>query len=83
MDPDGRRFRWDNLTGPGGASKGNAYFEVLGVTRYWRYSEEKMAELLEKGMVGIPPSGQVPALKRYLDQSRASLFKASGMTFPL
>ena len=70
MDPDGRRFRWDNLTGPGGASKGNAYFEVLGVTRYWRYSEEKMAELLEKGMVGIPPSGQVPALKRYLDQSK-------------
>jgi hypothetical protein len=70
MDPDGRRFRWDNLTGPGGAAKGNAYFEVLGVTRYWRYSKEKMEELLSAGMVGIPPAGSVPALKRYLDRSK-------------
>ena len=46
IEPDGRRYRWDNLTGPGGAAKGNAYFEVLGVKRYWRYSREKMAELL-------------------------------------
>ncbi len=69
-DPDGRPFRWDNLTGPGGAAKGNAYFEVLGVTRYWRYSPENMQELIEKGMVAIPPSGKVPALKRYLDKSK-------------
>ena len=70
MDPDGRRFRWDNLTGPGGAAKGNAYFEVLGVTRYWRYSKERMAELIAEGMVAIPSGGEVPALKRYLDQSK-------------
>jgi site-specific DNA-methyltransferase (adenine-specific) len=70
IDPDGRRFRWDNLTGPGGAAKGNAYYEVLGVTRYWRYSKEKMAELLAAGLVAIPPTGEVPALKRYLDQSK-------------
>jgi site-specific DNA-methyltransferase (adenine-specific) len=70
VDPDGRRFRWDNLTGPGGASKGNAYFDVLGVTRYWRYSREKMEELLASGLVAIPPSGEIPALKRYLDQSK-------------
>src|SRR5438552_1488995 len=25
VDSDGRRYMWDNLTGPGGASKGNAY----------------------------------------------------------
>jgi len=36
---------WDNITGPGGASKGNAYYEVLGVKGYWRYSREKMDEL--------------------------------------
>ncbi len=72
MDPDGRRFRWDNLTGPGGASKGNAHFEVLGVTRYWRYSKEKMAKLIEDGLVDIPPTGEVPALKRYLDESKGT-----------
>ena len=70
MDPDGRRYRWDNLTGPGGAAKGNAFFEVLGVSRHWRYSREKMSELLDSGMVGIPPAGEVPALKRYLDRSK-------------
>jgi len=70
IDPDGRRFRWDNLTGPDGASKGNAYYEVLGVQRYWRYSKEKMAQLIADGSVTIPPSGEVPALKRYLDQSK-------------
>jgi site-specific DNA-methyltransferase (adenine-specific) len=70
MEPDGRRYRWDNLTGPGGASKGNAYFEVLGVTRHWRYSKEKMAELIDRGLVDIPPAGQIPALKRYLDKSK-------------
>lgn len=70
MDPDGRRYRWDNLTGPGGAAKGNAYFEVLGVTRHWRYSRERMAGLLETGQVAIPPGGEIPALKRYLDRSK-------------
>ncbi|MGC1259107.1 MAG: DNA methyltransferase, partial [Jannaschia helgolandensis] len=28
LDDDGRRFMLDNLTGPGGAAKGNAYYEV-------------------------------------------------------
>ncbi len=70
MDPDGRRFRWDNLTGPGGAAKGNAYFEVLGVTRHWRYSREKMEAMVQNGSVAIPPAGEIPAQKRYLDQSK-------------
>jgi DNA modification methylase len=69
-DPDGKHFRWDNLTGPGGAAKGNAYFEVLGVTRYWRYSRERMQELISQGLVAIPPAGKVPALKRYLNESK-------------
>ena len=33
QDPDGRRYWLDNLTGPGGASKGNPSYEVMGVTR--------------------------------------------------
>ncbi|HVC47053.1 MAG TPA: DNA methyltransferase [Terracidiphilus sp.] len=68
-DPDGRRFRWDNLTGPGGAAKGNAYYDVLGVKKHWRYSPDKMAELIATGRVAIPPRGKIPAQKRYLDES--------------
>lgn len=70
MDPDGRLYMWDNITGPGGASKGNAYYEVLGVTGYWRYTKEKMQALIESGQVAIPPKGKKPRMKRYLDKSK-------------
>jgi adenine specific DNA methylase Mod len=67
-DPDGRRFWLDNLTGPGGAGKGNPYYEVMGVSRFWRYSEEKMAQLIAKGRIIQNKPGNVPQYKRYLDE---------------
>ncbi|MGA3333278.1 MAG: DNA methyltransferase [Terracidiphilus sp.] len=67
-DPDGRRYWLDNLTGPGGASKGNPFYEVMGVSRYWRYSKEKMDELIKKGRVVQNKPGNVPQFKRYLDE---------------
>jgi site-specific DNA-methyltransferase (adenine-specific) len=67
-DPDGRRYRIDNLQGPGGAAKGNPYYEVMGVSRYWRYSKEKMAELVRQGRVIQTRPGAVPQYKRYLDE---------------
>jgi site-specific DNA-methyltransferase (adenine-specific) len=70
IDADGRHYMWDNLTGPGGAAKGNAFYEVLGVKGYWRYSREKMDDLIKSGRVAIPPRGKTPRLKRYLDQSK-------------
>ncbi len=70
VDEHGRRYMWDNLTGPGGAAKGNAYYEVLGVTNYWRYTKEKMEELIAGGQVAIPPKGRTPRLKRFLDESK-------------
>ena len=68
-DPDtGRRYRLDNLAGPGGAAKGNPSYEVMGVTRYWRYSQERMQELIEAGRVVQTKPGTVPQYKRYLDE---------------
>lgn len=64
----GRRYRLDNLTGPGGASKGNPEYEVMGVTRHWRYSKEKMKKLIKEGRVIQTRPGAVPAYKRYLDE---------------
>ena len=63
-----RRYRLDNLTGPGGAAKGNPQYEVMGVTRYWRYSQERMRELIDVGRVVQRGPGAVPAYKRYLDE---------------
>ncbi len=63
-----RRYRLGDLTGPGGAAKGNPQYEVMGVTRYWRYSKERMQELIDAGRVVQTNPGNVPAYKRYLDE---------------
>ncbi len=69
IEPEtGRRYRLGDLTGPGGAAKGNPEYEVMGVTRYWRYSRERMDELVRLGRVVQTRPGAVPAYKRYLDE---------------
>ena len=69
VEPDtGRKYRLGDLTGPGGAAKGNPRYEVMGVTRYWRYSKERMQELIRQGRVVQTTPGAVPAYKRYLDE---------------
>jgi DNA modification methylase len=64
----GRRYRLDNIQGPGGAAKGNPQYEVMGVTRYWRYSKDRMAQLIAEGRIIQPNPGTVPQYKRYLDE---------------
>lgn len=71
-DKTGRRFQWGDLRAPGGAapSKGNPHYTVLGVEGYWRYSQEKMKQLIAEGRVAVPPRGSTPRFKRYLDESK-------------
>ena len=64
----GKRYQLGDLTGPGGSAKGNPFYEVMGVTRYWRYSQEQMAELIAQGRVVQTRPGTVPRYKRYLDE---------------
>ena len=69
IEPEtGRRYWLDNLQGPGGASKGNPYYEVMGVSRYWRYSQARMNELIAEGRIVQTAPGTVPKYKRYLDE---------------
>lgn len=69
VEPEtGRRYRLSDATGPGGESKGNPRYEFLGVTRYWRFSEQRMKELYEQGRIVQTRPGAVPAQKRYLDE---------------
>jgi DNA modification methylase len=65
----GRRYGLWDMTGPGGAAKGNPSYPVMGVTRYWRYSKERMDQLIADGRVVQPRPGAVPRYKRYLDGS--------------
>jgi DNA modification methylase len=68
VDPDGRRYRISDLSGPGGEAKGNPRYEFLGVTGWWRYSKEKMQQLYEQGRIVQTRPGAVPQYKRYLDE---------------
>lgn len=73
IEPDtGRRYRTISMIGPGGAAKGNPFFEVMGVSRHWRYSQEKMKELIDGGLVVQSRAGVVPERKQYLDQGKGS-----------
>ena len=66
----GRRYRLVSMIGPGGATKGNPQYEVMGVTRYWRYSKKTMDELIAAGLVVQPKPGAVPHRKYYLDEGK-------------
>ena len=73
VEPEtGRRYSLGDLGAPGGAapSKGNPYFEFLGVKRYWRFSQKHMQELLEQGRIVQAKPGAVPRQKRYLDEGK-------------
>ena len=66
----GRVYRLISMTAPGDAANGNPYYEVFGVSRYWRYSKEKMQSFIDSGMVVQTKEGNVPQRKQYLDQGK-------------
>lgn len=65
----GRRFNKADITGPGGAKKGNPVYEWKGITRAWRYSRERMEQLDKEGRIVYSSSGMAYQ-KRYLDESK-------------
>ena len=67
-DESGRRFQLGDITGRGGASKGNAFYKLLGHERYWALAPEAAKKLVEQGLIIQSSPGVVPRFKRYLDQ---------------
>ena len=68
QDEAGRRYTLGDLAAPGAGSRGHPQYEFMGVTRYWRYNQEKMEQLLAEGRIVQPKPGAVPRYKRYLDE---------------
>ncbi|MGI8990770.1 MAG: site-specific DNA-methyltransferase [Bryobacteraceae bacterium] len=69
-DENGRQYKLENMLGPGGAAKGNPVYEVMGVTRSWRYSKQRMQSLIEAGLIIQTKPGTVPMQKKYLNESK-------------
>lgn len=65
---DGSPLQARRCHGSGRSEQGNPRYEVMGVTRYWRYSRERMQALIDEGRVVQTRPGAVPAYKRYLDE---------------
>ena len=70
-ESSGRPYRLDNLANPN-KNRPNLTYELLGVTRVWRWTKERMTEAYKKGLVIQSASGRVPALKRYLDEQEGT-----------
>jgi len=64
----GRRYRIDNTSGPGGARKGNPFYEFRGVSKYWRYSRETIERHFADGRLIQSRRGGDWGYKRYLDE---------------
>lgn len=62
----GERYALGDLSGPGGATKGNPYYEFKGYKRYWRYNKEKMNQLFNQGKIVQTKPKTVPKIKRFL-----------------
>jgi adenine-specific DNA-methyltransferase len=50
VDKNGK-YKTAPVDGPGGAQKGNPFYEFKGVEGYWRYSKEKMQILFDDGLI--------------------------------
>jgi len=70
-DPDGRIYRLADITNPN-KNRPNLTYEFLGVTRVWRWTRERMEEAYRTGIVVQGKPGQVPSLKRYLDEQEGN-----------
>jgi len=64
------KYKLVPVDGPGGASKGNPYYEFLGVEQYFRYSKETMEALYNDGL--IVHTGTKLQRKYYLKKAKKS-----------
>ncbi len=63
-------YKYVPVDGPGGAAKGNPYYTFMGVSGYWRFSEERMKRMYEEGRVEKVGGGLQQ--KYYLDDAKQS-----------
>lgn len=68
-DPRGP-YKLTPVDGPGGAKKGNPFYEFLGVEGYFRYSKETMQQKYDNGLIVKTEKGLQQ--KYFLDKAKAS-----------
>ncbi len=67
VDADGRRYQLTSLLNPA-TNRPNLTYEVMGVTRVWRWTKDRMDEECKRGRVIQTKPGSPVRFKRYLDE---------------
>src|SRR5690606_7066528 len=65
------------VDGPGGAAKGNPFYEFEGVTGYWRFSKERMQQMFNEGLIVKTAKG----LQQKYYKDKAALSKQTVTTW--
>lgn len=68
----GERYRLMPVDGPGGAAKGNPHYEFQGVRGYWRYSQDTMQSLWERGEIVVSSTGRSLSRKKFLKDAKGT-----------
>ena len=68
----GRRYQLTSLLSPN-PNRPNLTYEFLGITRVWRWTKERMQKAYDDGIVVQSKPGNVPRIKRYLDEQKGNL----------
>lgn len=71
-DDDGSPYRLMPVDGPGGAEKGNPYYEFMGVRGYFRYSRQTMQQLYDNGEIIVSSTGKTLHRKRFLRDAKGT-----------
>ena len=66
----GRLWRFTEITDPHQNPNSNCHYEVMGVTRTWRWTRDRMELEIARGRVIQTKPGNVPRFKRYLDEQK-------------
>jgi DNA modification methylase len=70
-DEDGRRYQLADLVNPN-KDRPNLTYTFMGVSRVWRWTKERMQAAYDQGLIVQTAPGNVPRLKRYLDEQEGN-----------
>jgi len=70
IDAHGRLYQLTAINAPKQDPKSNCTYEVMGVTRTWRWTKDRMDQEIASGRVVQTKPGNVPRQIRYLDEQK-------------
>ena len=73
QDEDERIYKLDTLLNQFQEPESSRHYELMGVTRTWRWTKTRMQQEIDNGLVIQTNPGRVPRYKRYLDEQKGRL----------